>query len=82
MSTDTPIPFVDLAAQRESIGDALEVALLDAARRTDWILGEAVREFEGAFAAYCEVEHAVGMDSGLSALELALRAWASVPATR
>jgi dTDP-4-amino-4,6-dideoxygalactose transaminase len=73
MSTDTPIPFVDLAAQRESIGEALETALLDAARRTDWILGESVREFELAFARYCEVDLAVGMDTGLSALELALR---------
>src|SRR5690606_9234350 len=34
-----------------------------------------VTAFESEFAAYCEVDHAVGVDSGTSALELALRAF-------
>ena len=42
--------------------------------RGDFILGDEVDRFEQEFAAYCGVRHAVGVDSGFSALELALRA--------
>jgi dTDP-4-amino-4,6-dideoxygalactose transaminase len=77
MSLTSPVvhtPFVDLAAQREELGEALESACLDALRRGDYILGEAVARFEQEFADYCGVAHAVGVDSGTSAVELALRA--------
>jgi dTDP-4-amino-4,6-dideoxygalactose transaminase len=40
----------------------------------DFVLGEDVSRFESEFAAYCGVAHAVGVDSGFSALELSLRA--------
>jgi dTDP-4-amino-4,6-dideoxygalactose transaminase len=43
-------------------------------QRADFILGAEVAAFEDEFAAYCEVAHVVGVDSGYSALELALRA--------
>jgi dTDP-4-amino-4,6-dideoxygalactose transaminase len=42
--------------------------------RCDFALGDDVRRFENGFAKFCGVEHAVGVDSGLSALELSLRA--------
>jgi dTDP-4-amino-4,6-dideoxygalactose transaminase len=42
--------------------------------RGDFILGAEVKRFEHEFADYCGVPHAIGVDSGLSALELALRA--------
>jgi dTDP-4-amino-4,6-dideoxygalactose transaminase len=67
-------PFVDLAAQREGLGDALERACVEALARGDYILGADVGRFEEEFAAYCEVGHAIGVDSGTSGLELALRA--------
>ena len=38
------------------------------------ILGRAVSLFEEEFATFCEVKYTVGVDSGTSALELALRA--------
>jgi aminotransferase EvaB len=38
------------------------------------ILGESVRAFEQAFAAFCGVRHGVGVDNGTNALTLALRA--------
>lgn len=38
------------------------------------ILGESVKNFEEAFAAYCGVRHGVGVDNGTNALTLALRA--------
>ena len=42
--------------------------------RTDWVLGRELELFEHEFAHYCGVGHAVGTDSGLSALELIMRA--------
>ncbi len=68
------MPFVDLAAQQRSLAEELEPWLRGMCERTDWILGEEVEAFETDFAAYCEAGHAVGTDSGLSALELILRA--------
>ena len=75
-ATRTPsrTPFVDLAAQRAQLGGELQRACVTALERGDYILGSDVRAFEEEFAAYCEVEHAIGVDSGTSALELALRA--------
>jgi dTDP-4-amino-4,6-dideoxygalactose transaminase len=68
------VPFVDLAAQQRSLASELEPWLRGMCERTDWILGEEVEAFETAFADYCEAGYAVGTDSGLSALELILRA--------
>jgi dTDP-3-amino-3,4,6-trideoxy-alpha-D-glucose transaminase len=57
--------------------DAL--AAVDRVGQSGWlILGEEVREFEHALAAWWGVPHAVGVASGLDALEIALRC-AGVP---
>jgi dTDP-4-amino-4,6-dideoxygalactose transaminase len=69
-----PIPFVDLSAQYQSIRDKVDRAMLDVVASSQFILGEQVRFFEKEFAAYCGVQYAIGVDSGTSALELALRA--------
>ena len=69
-----PVPFVDLATQQRALEGELQEAFRSALSRTDWILGAEVDAFERDFAAYCEVPYAVGVDSGLSALELVLRA--------
>jgi dTDP-4-amino-4,6-dideoxygalactose transaminase len=68
------VRFVDLQAQIRSLQPALSNAMQEVLRRGDFILGEAVTAFEAEWARYCGVKHAVGVDSGLSALELALRA--------
>jgi dTDP-4-amino-4,6-dideoxygalactose transaminase len=68
------IPFVDLTAQTDSLRSALAEAIEQVLQRGDFILGADLDRFEREFAAYCGVAHAVGTDSGLSALELALRA--------
>lgn len=68
------VRFVDLQAQIHSLQPALNDAIEAVLRRGDFVLGKDVDEFEREFAAYCGVAHAVGLDSGLSALELALRA--------
>lgn len=70
----SPICFVDLVAQQRMIGVDVEAAMLATLRRTDWVLGREVQDFEEEFASYCGAQGAVGTDCGLSALELALRA--------
>jgi dTDP-4-amino-4,6-dideoxygalactose transaminase len=65
---------MDLAAQRAALAPALEDACLAALRRGDYVLGADVAALEAEFAAYCGVKHAVGVDSGTAALELALLA--------
>ena len=70
----TRIPFVDLQAQRAALTPALQEACVRALDRGDHILGADVEAFEREWAAWCGVEHAIGVDSGTSALELALRA--------
>ena len=68
------IPFVDLRAQYTSLTPEVQQAISAVLERGDFVLGEAVALFEAEFAAYCEAGYAVGVDSGTSALELALRA--------
>lgn len=63
----------DFAGQWEEIrADGL--AALDRVGRSGWlVLGEEVRAFEEEFADWWGVAHAVGVGSGLDALEIALR---------
>jgi len=68
------IPLVDLAAQHASIESELREALTRAARRTDFILGESVATFEGAFAKFSGTAYCVGVANGTDALELIMRA--------
>lgn len=69
------VPFVDLAAQHGAIGDELREAMSAVMTRGDFILGRDVGLFEEEFAAFCGMPHAIGLDSGTSALELSLRAY-------
>ena len=68
------VPFVDLAAQYAGIRGDVDEAVNRILQSADFILGSDVRAFEEEFAAFCGVERAVAVDSGTSALELALRA--------
>jgi len=69
------IPFVDLAAQYTILADEINAAMANVLRSTSFILGQDVDLFEQEFAAFCEAEYAIGVDSGTSALELLLRAY-------
>jgi dTDP-4-amino-4,6-dideoxygalactose transaminase len=70
-----PVPFVDLKAQYPAIASEIDQAVASVIQSTDFILGREVTLFEEEFAEYCETKYAVGVDSGTSALELALRAY-------
>ncbi len=69
------IPFVDLQAQYKSIASEVNAAIQGVLDRGDYVLGDQVRLFEEEFAAYIGVPHAVGVGTGLDALELILRAY-------
>ncbi len=69
------VPFVDLAAQYSTIADEINETTSRIIQKADFILGREVRLFEEEFAAFSEARYTVGVDSGTSALELALRAY-------
>ncbi len=75
MQAKQQVPFVDLGAQYRTIAAEINEATSRVIQEGDFILGREVRLFEEEFAAFCEVQYAVGVDSGTSALELALRAY-------
>lgn len=68
------IPFVDLKAQYLSIKPEIDAAVLNVLETTQFVLGSAVASFEKAFAPYCQAEQAIGVNSGTSAIQLALQA--------
>lgn len=75
MAAMTPaVPFVGLARQHEAIGHDLRAAFARVVGADGFILGEEVDAFERDWAAYCEVEHCVGVASGTAALTLSLLA--------
>lgn len=68
------IPFLDLKRLHQDIQLELDEAW-QRVRDSGWyILGTEVESFEEEFAAYCGVNHAIGMGNGLDALTLTLRA--------
>jgi dTDP-4-amino-4,6-dideoxygalactose transaminase len=69
------ISFVDLGAQYARIQPEIDAAIARVLKKTDFIMGEDVRRFEAEFADYCNTDFAVAVDSGTSAIELALRAY-------
>ncbi len=75
INPDLPsIPFLDLSHQNEPLAADLEAAVSRVVRSGIFILGPEVETFEQSFARLCEVEHAVAVNSGTSALHLGLLA--------
>jgi dTDP-4-amino-4,6-dideoxygalactose transaminase len=68
------IPLTNLAGLHAPIADELNEAVQRVLGRSWFILGEELEAFEEEFAAYCGVDHCVGVGSGTEALHLALRA--------
>jgi dTDP-4-amino-4,6-dideoxygalactose transaminase len=68
------IPFVDLKAQYHSIKSEIDEAVIRVLESSQFVLGKEVAAFEEDFAAYCGSKHALGVNSGTSALHLALLA--------
>lgn len=66
--------FNDVRASHESVASELDDAIQRVVRSGWFILGRELESFEEEFAAYCGVEHCVGVASGTEALQLALLA--------
>jgi dTDP-4-amino-4,6-dideoxygalactose transaminase len=68
------IPFLDLQAQYHSIKPEIDAAVLGVLESSQFVLGQEVDAFEKEFGDYCQAKHAIGVNSGTSALHLALLA--------
>jgi dTDP-4-amino-4,6-dideoxygalactose transaminase len=68
------IPFVDLKAQYRAIKPEVDAAILSVLESCEFTLGSEVRAFEDEFAAHCQATYGIGVNSGTSALHLALLA--------
>jgi dTDP-4-amino-4,6-dideoxygalactose transaminase len=66
------VPYFDLTSQYASLREEITAAIDRLCRKAAFILGEEVEQFERAFADYCGVKHCVALNSGTSALHLAL----------
>ena len=67
------VPYLDLRTQFMPLRTEIMSALDEICESTSFIQGRATSEFESNFAAYCGVNHCVSVNSGTSALHLALR---------
>jgi len=68
------VPYFDLIAQYDSLRAEIMEAIDRVCTKATFILGDEVEQFEQSFAQYCGVEHCVALNSGTSALHLALLA--------
>jgi len=68
------IPFVDLGAQRDRLGDRIDQAIARVLDHHRFILGPEVGELESRLREFCGARHAVTCANGTDALTLALMA--------
>jgi dTDP-4-amino-4,6-dideoxygalactose transaminase len=68
------VPFVDLKQQYLSIKDEVLAAVAGVFKSTQFVLGKEVAAFEDEFASYSGARYGVAVNSGTSALHLALLA--------
>ncbi|MFK8182894.1 MAG: DegT/DnrJ/EryC1/StrS family aminotransferase [Phormidesmis sp.] len=76
MSSSSPatIPFVDLSLLHQPLQADILAVVEQVLTQGDYVLGEAVNQFEAAFAEACGVPFGVGVGSGTDAIALGLRA--------
>jgi dTDP-4-amino-4,6-dideoxygalactose transaminase len=68
------IPYLDLKAQYQQIQKEIQAAVNKVLESGHYVLGPEVQAFEEAFASYCGTKYAVAVNTGTSALHLALLA--------
>lgn len=68
------IPLVDLKVSYLSHKPEIDKTIWKVIDSSSYILGPALKEFESNFAKFCNTKYCIGVDSGLSALELSLQA--------
>jgi len=72
--SSTTIPFVDLSIQHQPLKPDLDEAMLAVLRQGDFIMGQAVKDFEAAFAEKSGVKYGIGVACGTDAIALGLKA--------
>ena len=70
---DDKIPYLDLAAQLRPLRKELDAVIARTLDNCSFCLGPDVAQFEKDFAAFCGARHALGFNSGTSALHVAMR---------
>jgi dTDP-4-amino-4,6-dideoxygalactose transaminase len=73
-SIPTRISLVDLSLQHQPIQNQITQAIAEIIQRGDFILGQALTEFETEFAAACGVQYGIGVACGTDAIALGLEA--------
>lgn len=73
------IPFIDLHAQRQRLGQPLEDAILKVVRSGAYVMGPEIAELEAALGGFGQAPHALTCGSGTEALVLPLMAWGIGP---
>src|SRR5262249_12835232 len=68
-----PVQYLDLQSQYDPLRKEVLTALEEICESSKFAQGPATSNFETEFAAYCGVDHCVSLNSGTSALHLALR---------
>jgi dTDP-4-amino-4,6-dideoxygalactose transaminase len=71
---DIKVPYLDLKAQYRSIKSEIDEAIARVLESCQFVLGPEVAAFENEFAAYCATTDCIAVNSGTSALHLALLA--------
>src|SRR5579859_2478698 len=71
---DIKVPYLDLKAQYQSIKPEIDAAIARVLDSCQFVLGAEVASFEKDFASYCGAAECIALNSGTSALHLALLA--------
>ena len=74
IQTSDAVPFVDLGAQYATIHEEVNDAIRAVLASCHFVGGAYVEKFEEEFSRFVGAKYAVGVSSGTSALELALKA--------
>jgi dTDP-4-amino-4,6-dideoxygalactose transaminase len=72
--SNSPIPFIDLKAQRDRIRDKIDAAIAGVINHGGFIMGKEVGEFEAQLAAFTGARNVITCGNGTDALQLALMA--------
>lgn len=74
ITVSNSVDFLRISGFHYKLDREIRSVLKKEIRQQDFVLGRSVREFESQWASFCDAKYAVGVGSGLSALELSLRA--------
>lgn len=77
--TQKQIPFVDLMAQRNRLGNQLDETILNVVNSGRYVMGPEISELEQKLADFTGAKHVIACGSGTDALMMPLMAWGIGP---